>query len=205
MVLIEDLERLKLQRSCKLYCEWTEITTRHNLVLDSLGLILGNQFGTCDTTLGTSLVEEVDYGAAKSQTLGCLPVQTSESLPVTIEVICLVDVGVGLAKVTEAGPELDVLGNHVTWIQLDENLRNLCYDIASGVDFANITIVEGDAGFILLVSRLLISQEEVEIESLEWMSHCIGCPTPCLDIVSHWRSFDFTAMLEVESCIVVGL
>ena len=35
------------------------IATRHYLVLDSLGLILGNQLGTCDTTLGTSLVEEV--------------------------------------------------------------------------------------------------------------------------------------------------
>ena len=177
MVLIEDLERLKLQRSCKLYCEWTEITTRHNLIFDSLSLILGNQLGTCDTTLGTSLVEEVDYGAAESQTLGCLPVQTSESLPVTIEVICLVDVGVGLAEVTETGPELDVLGNHVAWVQLDENLRNLCYDIASGVDFTNIAIIEGDAGFILFVSRLLISEEEVEIESLEWMSHSVGCPS----------------------------
>ena len=117
----------------------------------------------------------------------------------TIEVICLVDVGVGLAEVTEAGPELDVLGNHVAWIQLDENLRNLCYDIACGIDVANIAIAEGDAGFILLVSRLLISEEEVEIESLEWMSHSIGCPTPCLDIVSHWRSLDLPAMLQVQS------
>ena len=199
MVLIEDLERLKLQRSCKLYCEWTEITTRHNLIFDSLGLILGNQLGTCDTTLGTSLVEEVDYGAAESQTLGCLPVQTSESLPVTIEVICLVDVGVGLAEVTEAGPELEVLGNNVAWIQLNENLRNLCYDIACGVDFANIAIVEGDAGFILLVSRLLLSVEEVEIESLEWMSHSVGCPSPCLDIVSQRSCLNLTAMLQVQS------
>ena len=30
--------------------------------------------------------------------------------PVTVEVICLVDVGVGLAEVTETGPELNVLG-----------------------------------------------------------------------------------------------
>ena len=200
-----ELKRLEFKRSCEFNREWTEIATRHYLVLDSLGLILGNQLGTSDTTLGTSLVEEVDYGAAESQALGCLPVQTSESLPVTVEVICLVDVGVGLAEVTEAGPELDVLGNHVAWIQLDENLRNLCYDIASGVDFANRTIVEGDAGFLLLVSWLLISEEEVEIESLEWMSHSIGCPSPRLDIVRHWSCLDFTAMLQVESCIVVGL
>ena len=199
MVLIEDLERLKLQRSCKLYCEWTEITTRHNLIFDSLSLILGNQLGTCDTTLGTSLVEEVDYGAAESQTLGCLPVQTSESLPVTVEVICLVDVGVGLAEVTEAGPELDVLGNHVARIQLDENLRNLGYNVAGGIDVAKGTITEGNRCLIFLVSWLLISEEEVEIESLERMSHSIGCPTPCLNIVSHRSCLDFTAMLQVQS------
>ena len=117
----------------------------------------------------------------------------------TVEVICLVDVGVSLAEVTEAGPELNVLGNHVARIQLDENLRNLCYDIASGVDFANITIVEGDAGFILLVGWLLISEEEVEIESLEWMSHSVGCPSPCLDIVSQRSCLDLTAMLQVQS------
>ena len=93
MVLIEDLERLKLQRSCKLYCERTEITTRHNLIFDSLSLILGNQLGTSNTSLCTSLVEEVNDGAAESQALGCMPVQTSESLPVTVEVICLVDIG----------------------------------------------------------------------------------------------------------------
>ena len=29
-----------------------KIATRHNLIFDSLCLILGNQFGTCDTTLG---------------------------------------------------------------------------------------------------------------------------------------------------------
>ena len=196
---IEDLERLELKRCCKFYGEWTEIATRHNLVLDSLSLILGNQLGTCDATLGTSLVEEVDYGAAECQTLGCLPVQTSESLPVTIEVICLVDVGVGLAEVTEAGPELDILGNHVAWVQLNENLRNLSYYVASGIDVANIAIVEGDAGFILLVGWLLISEEEVEIESLEWMSHSVGCPSPGLDIVSHRSCLDLTTMLQVES------
>ena len=36
----------------------------------------------------------------------------------TVEVICLVDVGVGLAEVTEAGPELDVLGNHGSFWQI---------------------------------------------------------------------------------------
>ena len=117
----------------------------------------------------------------------------------TVEVICLVDVGIGLAEVTETGPELNVLGNHVARIQLDENLRNLGYNVAGGIDVANIAIAEGDAGFILLVSWLLISEEEVEIESLERMSHSIGCPTPCLNIVSHRSCLDFTAMLQVQS------
>ena len=117
----------------------------------------------------------------------------------TVEVICLVDVGVGLAEVTEAGPELDVLGNHVAWIQLDENLRNLCYDIAGGIDVARGTITEGNRCLIFLVSWLLISEEEVEIESLERMSHSVGCPSPCLDIVSQRSCLDLTAMLQVQS------
>ena len=74
--MFEDRKRLEFQRSIEFYGEWTQVATSHNLVLDALCLILGNQLGTCDTTLGTSLIEEVDYGATERQALGCLPVQT---------------------------------------------------------------------------------------------------------------------------------
>ena len=119
------------------------------MVLDALCLILGDQLGTCDTTLGTCLVEEVDNCASERKSLVHLPVQTAEGLPVTIEVVGFVDVGVGLTEVTETRPKLDVLGNHITWIQLDEHLWNLCHDIACGIDGTDIAIIEGNRIWLL--------------------------------------------------------
>lgn len=55
---------LELERSGELNREWTEIATRHQLVLDVLGFILRNKFCTGNTTLGTCLVEEVNYRTA---------------------------------------------------------------------------------------------------------------------------------------------
>ena len=146
---IEDLKRLELKRCIEFYGEWTQVATSHNLVLDALSLILGYQLCSGDATLGTCLIKEVNYCATEGKALVYLPVQTTESLPVTIEVICLVDIGVGLTEVTETRPKLDVLGNHITWIQLDEHLWNLCHDIACGIDGTDIAIIEGNRIWLL--------------------------------------------------------
>ena len=55
---------LELERSGELNREWTEIATRHQLVLDVLGFILRNKFCTSNATLGTCLVEEINYRTA---------------------------------------------------------------------------------------------------------------------------------------------
>ena len=59
-----QLSVLELERSGKLNCEWTEIATCHQLVLDVLGFILGDKFCTGNTTLGTCLIEEVNHCTA---------------------------------------------------------------------------------------------------------------------------------------------
>ena len=122
-----------------------------------------------------------------------------------IEVVSLVDVGVSLAEVAEAGPQLDVLGDHVAGVELDEYLWDFGYDVASSIDLAHIAIVEGDRSLKLLVCRLLVSEQEVEIESLERMSHSVGSPTPGLDVVSQRSSLNLAAVLEVQRRVVVGL
>ena len=122
-----------------------------------------------------------------------------------LEVVGFVDVGIGLAEVAEAGPHLDVLRNHITWVELDKDLGNLCHCVACGIDAAHISVIECDRGLKLLVGRLLVGEEEVEIESLERMHYCVGGPSPRLDVVGKGCSLDFAAVLEVQSRVVVRL
>ena len=174
---------LELERSVDLDGERAQVASGHNLVLDVLGLVLGDELGSCYAALGAGLVEEVDHGAAQRETLVDLPVDTAKGLPVAIEIVGLIDVGVGLAEVAEAGPELDILCNHVAWIQFDEYLWYFSDGVASGIDVTYMAIIECHRCLKLLVCRLLISEEEVEIKSLEWVHHSICSPSPGLNIV----------------------
>src|SRR5574344_1054605 len=160
--------------------ERTEIATRHDAVLDVLCLLLGDEFSTCDAALGTSLVEEVDNCATEREMLVHIPVHTAKGLPVTIEVVCLVDVGVGLAEVAETGPELQFRSNHVAWVKFDEHLWHLCHNITRSVNFALISVAEHHRGLILLICRLLVCEEGVQLESLERTHHGVGGPSPGL-------------------------
>ena len=175
------------------------------MIADSLGLFLGDEFCSGYAALGTCLVEEVDQRTAQTQSLVHLPVDTSEGLPVSLEVISLIDVGIGLAEIAEAGPHLDVLGNHVTGIELYEHLGYLGHSIACCIDLAHISVAEGNGGLKLLVSRLLISEQEMEVEALEGMQYSIGGPSPCLYVVGQRSGLDLTSVLEVEGGVVVGL
>ena len=133
----------ELERCRKLYSERTQIASCHNLVLYALGFVLGDEFRSCDASLGAGLVEEVHYGAAQCEAFVHLPVHSAEGLPVAVEVVCLVDVGVCLAEVAEACPQLYVLRYHIARVEFDKYLGYLCHDVARSIDVAGISVIEG--------------------------------------------------------------
>ena len=107
MVLIEDLERLKLQRSCKLYCEWTEITTRHNLIFDSLSLILVKASGAnpmllfLATVLGAHFTSMSPFSTGGSVFMGMNRDESIAKKLVTGQlVVCLVAIAISCMLAT---------------------------------------------------------------------------------------------------------
>ena len=134
-----------------------------------------------------------------------IPVHTAKGLPVTVEVVCLVDVGVGLAEVAEAGPEFQFRSNHVAWVKFDEHLWHLCHNIARSVDLSLISIAEHHRCLIFLICRLLICEESVQLKSLERTHHGICCPSPCLYVVCQRCCHNLLTVLQVERRVVVGL
>ena len=75
-----------------------------------------------------------------------------------VEVVGLVDVGVGLGEVAEGSPELQFRRDHVAGVELDEHLRHLCHDISCCVDLSLVAACKLHAGLILLVGRFLVSE-----------------------------------------------
>ena len=89
--------------SCReFHRERTEIAATHVLAVIFASFLLGNQLRATNGTLGTLLVEDIDDTHAKAQLLVHIPVDSAESLPVTIEIESLLKVGIGLTEVTEA-------------------------------------------------------------------------------------------------------
>ena len=122
-----------------------------------------------------------------------------------VEVVGLIDVGVGLREVAERCPNLQCRCNHIARVKLDEHLRNLSHDVSGSVDFANISAAECHAGLILLVCRLLIGEEEVEVETLERVGNHVCGPSPRLYVVCQRRCLDLAVVLQIERRVVVGL
>lgn len=138
------IDLLEFQTGAELNRERADVAAGHDMSRILSGIFFLDELGTGDTTFGTCLVQEVDDGAAQSQFLVHLPVQSAKGFPTAVEVVSVVDVGIGLAEVAEAGPDFQVLGNHVTGVDFDNDLRNLGYDVARCVDLAYIAIGEGD-------------------------------------------------------------
>ena len=96
-------------------------------------------------------------------------------------------------------------------VALDSNwvhLRNFRHNVASGIDAAHRAIAEGHARFILLVSRLLIGEQEVELKALEGFHHSVGSPAQRLDVVSQCRGLDVRRVVgvdKVERRVIVRL
>ena len=145
------------------------------------------------------------HGASEVEMLVHFPVHTAECLQMTVEIVCLVDIGVGLTEVAEAGPEFEFRANHITGIEFHKHLRHFCHDIASGIDLALISVAEFHRCLILLVSRFLICEESMQLKSLERTHHSICCPSLCLYVVCHWSGHNLLTVLKVECGVVVGL
>ena len=84
-------------------------------------------------------------------------------LPLAIEVIGLIDVGVGLAEIAETSPQLDVGCYHIAGIELHNDVRYLGHGVASGIDFSHIAVGKLNRRFVFLVCGALISKEEVYV------------------------------------------
>ena len=101
----------------------------------------------------------------------------------TIEIECFLKVGISLAEVTEAQPGIQILGDVVSRVQLNKNLRNLLNYHVVGIHTHRLTITERYARIIVLIHRLLIGEECMHVEVLERIDFCRGCPTQSLDII----------------------
>ena len=80
---------LEFDACVELYGERAEIVAAHVLAGILACLILCDKFRTADCALGTLLVEDVNDADTETQTLVHIPVDTTECLPVTVEVECL--------------------------------------------------------------------------------------------------------------------
>ena len=161
----------ELEGSGKLYCERTQVATRHELVADALSFVLRDEFGSGNATLGTRLVKEVNDSAAQRKHFIGLPIYTTEGFPMAIEIVGFVDVCISLSKVAERSPHLEVGRNHVAGVYFYKYLGHFCHDVARSVDFSFVSVVERNGRFVLLVGRLLISEEEVEVEATASVVH----------------------------------
>ena len=170
--------------SCgEFYGEWAKIVAAHILTCIFAGFFLGNQLRTVYGTFGTLLVEDVDNAHTETQFLVHVPVDTAESLPVTIEIECLLKVGIGLAEVTEAQPSVQVLGDVILRVQLNEYLWNLLHYHVVSIYAHSLAVVERYACIVVLIHWLLIGEEGVHVEVLEWIDLGRGGPTQSLDVV----------------------
>ena len=192
------LRVLEIKLRCKFHGQRAQVASCHEAVAIVSGVFLRDEFGTCDATLCSCLVEEVDHCAAEVEHFVDLPVHTAEAFPTAVEIIGVVDVGISLAEIAEARPEFEVGRDHVARVKLYQHLRDFCNDISRGIDASRISIAEGHGRFVFLVSRLLVGEERVKLKSLEGADDGVGGPSPGLDVVAHRGGHDFSAVLEVE-------
>ena len=87
---------LEFNACVELYGERAEIVAAHILAGILASLILCDKFRTADCALGTLLVEDVNDADTETQILVHIPVDTTECLPVAVEVECLLKVSVCL-------------------------------------------------------------------------------------------------------------
>ena len=203
-------DRLEFDVGVELYGERTDIASGHHISRIGGCFILVYEFRTGDAALRTGLVQEVHHGAAQRQFLVHLPVDAAEGFPSAVEVISIVDVGIRLAEVTEAGPDLQIIRNHIARVDFHNDLRNLGYNVSGSIDFAHITVGEGDGSLILLVGRLLVSEQEVQVKSLARMRYHVGGPSDGLDVEGKRSGHNLVLsvsrfVLQVQRGVVVGL
>ena len=171
--------------------EWAKIAAAHILACIFAGFFLGNQLRTVDGTFCALLVEDVDDTHTEAQFLIHVPVDTTESLPVTIEIECLLEVGVGLAEVTEAQPSIQVLSDVILRVQLNEYLWNLLHDHVVRIYTHSLAVVERYACVVVLIHWLLIGEEGMHVEVLEWIDLGRGGPAQGLDVVDEQHGLAF--------------
>ena len=103
-VLFDEQFRLEPYPRTELYCEGAQTGTTHAGAGVLRCLTWGNQLCTFDSALCSCLVEQVHNIAAEGQLVTDFPFHAGEGFPMPLEVECLLDVGIGLPKVTEAHP-----------------------------------------------------------------------------------------------------
>ena len=134
-----------------------------------------------------------------------IPVDAAKGFPASVKVISILNIGIRLAEVTEAGPYLQVFGDVVTRVQFNQHLRNFGYNITGGVDARSRSVTESNPRLIFLVFRALVSKQEVEIKSFERLHNRICCPTDGFNIIAQCCGFDILIIVGVNQiqCRVV--
>ena len=157
----------ELDACAELHCERAQVIAAHILAGILASLFLRDKLRAADGSLCSLLIQEVDDAHAETEFLVDIPVDAAEGFPMTVKVECLLKVGVGLAEVAETEPCVEVFGDVILGIQLDEHLRYLLHYLVVGIDAHGLTVAERHAGVIVLIHRLLISEEGVHVEVLE--------------------------------------
>ena len=136
------------------------------------------------------------------------PVDASESFPASIEIIGILDVGISLAKVTEAGPYFQIGSDAITGIQLNQYFRYFRYDIAGSIDTRFRSVAEDHTGFVFFILGALVSEQEMKSKSFERLDDSIRGPADGFDVVAQSRSLNVGRIIrinQVQCRIVVCL
>lgn len=144
------------------------------MVAEFAGFLFAQQFGAVDGAAGSFLVQEVHHGGSKGKVLVYLPVHTAEGFPPPVEVKGVREVGVRLAEIAEAEPQAQVGSDVVAGVYFGQYLGNLFHDVAVGVQVGHS--LEGRLDEIVVISRLLIGEQGVQVETFERVDFGRGGP-----------------------------
>ena len=110
-----------------------------------------------------------------------LPVHAAEGFPTTVEVEGIGQIGICLSKITEAEPYAQVGSDVVAGIYFSKYLRDFFHNVAVGIQVGHS--FKGGLDEIVVISRLLVSEQGVQVETFERIDFCRSSPAQGLDVV----------------------
>ena len=99
----------ELDACAELHCERAQVIAAHILAGILASLFLRDKLRAANGSLCSLLIQEVDDAHADAEFLVDIPVDAAKGFPMTVEVECLLKVGVCLAEVAETEPSTSMM------------------------------------------------------------------------------------------------